>query len=64
MSWDLVRVKRKRKDKADDLRRKLAKSSGRKPTFDEIFERGLEDLESEVSEKKGSKEERDFMEIF
>lgn len=63
MSWDLVRVRRKRKDKADDLRKKIAKSSGRKPTFDEIFERGLEDLESEVKEKSGKKE-RDFMEIF
>jgi hypothetical protein len=63
MSWDLVRVRRKRKDKADDLRKKIAKSSGRKPTFDEIFERGLEDLESEVKEKNG-KVERDFMEIF
>lgn len=62
MSWDLVRVTREKKEKADSLRNELAKSRGRKPTFDEIFERGLEDLEKEIG-KKGKKE-RDFMEIF
>lgn len=62
MSWIKVGVKPENKEKADNLRDIIAASQGRKPTFDEIFERGLEDLEKEIGKK--DKKERDFMEIF
>lgn len=69
MAWDLVGVRRENKEEADELREQAKLSSGREPTFDEIFRRGLEDLKSDMEleverERKKRKSEEDVLDLF
>lgn len=67
MAWDLVGVRRENKEEADRVRQRAKISSGREPTFDEIFRRGLEDLKSDMElelEKEKRKEEKDVLDLF
>lgn len=68
MAWDLVGVRRENKEEADQIREQAKISSGREPTFDEIFRRGLEDLkrdmELEVEREKKKRSEEDVLDLF
>jgi len=68
MAWDLVGVRRENKEEADEIREQAKISSGREPTFDEIFRRGLEDLkrdmELEVEREKKKRSEEDVLDLF
>lgn len=66
MAWDLVGVRRENKEKADELREKAKIERGREPTFDEIFERGLENLkrDMELEEKRTSENVEDVLDLF
>jgi hypothetical protein len=69
MAWDLVGVRRENKEEADELREQAKLSSGREPTFDEIFRRGLEDLKNDMEleverERKKRKSEEDVLDLF